>query len=603
MRRGNAVRARWLVPAMTACLALLLPAAASAAKPPPEKYKVLVVTSSAGGLRDAGVAAIKAAGKTAGFSVVAPSPADVGDQFTSKKLETYRAVVFLNTGAASPLTDAQRNSFQNYFQLGGGFVGIGSAVETDASWQFLTSILGTRASGRTDDPVRDGQGRRPRPRGDEGSARVLEPHRRLLQLLDERPRRLARARHGRRGPVRRAAPGQHARRHRRRHDGLPTTRSPGARTTRAAARSTPALGNTSASFDASLTTHLKGAISWTAGQSRPGLQRLRRDRAGELPAGQGQRAAEPQRADRLRPAARRARDPDRPARRRAPARSRERHLGDHRQHPGLHRQRGRPLRPGYRQQLRHEPLGLPVLRPADGRQRQAVGRHAPVTHDDARRTAGAEPRPRTSARGTPTSATSSCRGSSSSTTLRASRRTWTSSSEQQILRVSNNRGACCHVAGDIDFDKHNNLWLVTGDDSAAGGGDSGGFAPEQRQKTDETQTVRVNNATGGTFTLTFNGQTTAPLAVQRDGRADRSRRCRRSATSAPATSRRPAARSTPRTSRSRSSGTLRRSRTSSQLTADASGLTGTTPTAAVDARTQRGRLVAARRTSTRAARR
>ena len=85
-------------------------------------------------------------------------------------------------------------------------------------------------------------------------------------------------------------------------------------------------------------------------------------------------------------------------------------------------------------------------------------------------------------------------------------------SEQKILRVANNRGACCHVAGDIDFDKHNNLWLVTGDDTPAGGGNSGGFAPHNDLKTDETQTVRVTNATGGTFTLTFNGQTTAPLA-------------------------------------------------------------------------------------------
>ena len=50
-------------------------------------------------------------------------------------------------------------------------------------------------------------------------------------------------------------------------------------------------------------------------------------------------------------------------------------------------------------------------------------------------------------------------------------------SEQQILRVPNNRGACCHVAGDIDFDSHNNLWLVTGDDTPAGGGNSGGFGP------------------------------------------------------------------------------------------------------------------------------
>ena len=40
-----------------------------------------------------------------------------------------------------------------------------------------------------------------------------------------------------------------------------------------------------------------------------------------------------------------------------------------------------------------------------------------------------------------------------------------------------NRGACCHVAGDIDFDSHNNLWLVTGDDTPAGGGNSGGFSP------------------------------------------------------------------------------------------------------------------------------
>ena len=40
-------------------------------------------------------------------------------------------------------------------------------------------------------------------------------------------------------------------------------------------------------------------------------------------------------------------------------------------------------------------------------------------------------------------------------------------SEQQILRVSNNRQECCHVAGDIDFDKHNNLWVTTGDDTPA----------------------------------------------------------------------------------------------------------------------------------------
>ena len=83
--------------------------------------------------------------------------------------------------------------------------------------------------------------------------------------------------------------------------------------------------------------------------------------------------------------------------------------------------------------------------------------------------------------------------------------------EQQILRVPVNRGACCHVAGDLDWDTHGNLWLVTGDDTAAGSGDAGNWGQSIDQRTNENQTVRVTNATGGTFTLTFNGQTTAPL--------------------------------------------------------------------------------------------
>ena len=122
------------------------------------------------------------------------------------------------------------------------------------------------------------------------------------------------------------------------------------------------------------------------------------------------------------------------------------------------------------------------------------------------------------------------------------------SSEQQILRVSNNRQECCHVAGDIDFDKHGNLWMVTGDDTPAGGINANGYGPFEDQLTDEQQTVRATNATGGTFTLTFNGQTTAPLAVQRDRARRSTPRSRRSRTSAPTTSRPAAARPTRRTS-------------------------------------------------------
>jgi PKD repeat protein/glucose/arabinose dehydrogenase len=68
-------------------------------------------------------------------------------------------------------------------------------------------------------------------------------------------------------------------------------------------------------------------------------------------------------------------------------------------------------------------------------------------------------------------------------------------SEQQIMRVPNNRGACCHDAGDIDFDVDNNLWLVTGDDTPAGGGGSGGFGPFNDQITpDGLYTAPHNDA-------------------------------------------------------------------------------------------------------------
>jgi cytochrome c len=50
-------------------------------------------------------------------------------------------------------------------------------------------------------------------------------------------------------------------------------------------------------------------------------------------------------------------------------------------------------------------------------------------------------------------------------------------SEQKIMQVGTDRGACCHVAGEIRFDSHGNLLMTTGDDTPAGSGNSGGFAP------------------------------------------------------------------------------------------------------------------------------
>src|SRR4029079_7641437 len=61
-------------------------------------------------------------------------------------------------------------------------------------------------------------------------------------------------------------------------------------------------------------------------------------------------------------------------------------------------------------------------------------------------------------------------------------------------------------------DRENTLVSCTGNDRPSAGIDANGYGPFEDQLLDEQQTARVTNATGGTFTLTFNGQTTTPLA-------------------------------------------------------------------------------------------
>ncbi|WP_233571530.1 PQQ-dependent sugar dehydrogenase [Cellulomonas triticagri] len=65
---------------------------------------------------------------------------------------------------------------------------------------------------------------------------------------------------------------------------------------------------------------------------------------------------------------------------------------------------------------------------------------------------------------------------------RLSRFQWTGSgldlaSEQQILDVEVQRGQCCHVGADFDWDADGNLYLSTGDNTPAGTPGANGFAP------------------------------------------------------------------------------------------------------------------------------
>ncbi|MFE7507557.1 PQQ-dependent sugar dehydrogenase [Promicromonospora sp. NPDC057488] len=65
---------------------------------------------------------------------------------------------------------------------------------------------------------------------------------------------------------------------------------------------------------------------------------------------------------------------------------------------------------------------------------------------------------------------------------RLARYTWTGDaldldSEQPILDIEVQRGQCCHVGADIDFDGEGNLYLSTGDNTPAGTPGANGYAP------------------------------------------------------------------------------------------------------------------------------
>jgi glucose/arabinose dehydrogenase len=51
------------------------------------------------------------------------------------------------------------------------------------------------------------------------------------------------------------------------------------------------------------------------------------------------------------------------------------------------------------------------------------------------------------------------------------------STQQVIIKVETQRGQCCHVAGDVDFDGAGHLYLATGDNTPASAPGANGFAP------------------------------------------------------------------------------------------------------------------------------
>ena len=366
-----------------------------------EPYKVLVFTKNATVGASEGVAAIQAAVDPA----VTVDVTNDASAFTAANLAKYRAVMFLDT-SGDVLDDTQQTAFENYFRAGGGFLGTGSAIETEPSWPFMTNILGTRSTTRTD--------------ATQATIKVADRGHDASKLLPEYWVRSDRwYNFPATSAASRTSSARSTRRPHRAARWAPTTRSPGARTTRAGAPSTRWRRHRRRVRRGRLPQAPRRRADVGGRRSRTRIQRLWRDRAGQLPADQDLRAAEPPRADRLRRAPRRSRHPDGARRARCACTTRRPARQGHRHPPRVHQQRGRPLRPGDRQRLRDQQVGLPLLRPADGPHPE-VRRHDGRRHHADRLARRHRGGPLHLAGSGP--ATSSCRASSSST---ARTRRWT----------------------------------------------------------------------------------------------------------------------------------------------------------------------------------
>ncbi|HEU5471469.1 MAG TPA: ThuA domain-containing protein [Actinophytocola sp.] len=142
---------RWLAGAASLVLAssiTTLADTAAAAQPAEPSFQVLVFTKTAGVRRPSiqdGVQAIRALARDNGFGVTVTQDAAA---FTPENLARFDAVVFLNT-TGNVLNPTQENAFEGYIRAGGGYVGVHAAAETEPDWAFYQGLVGTRVAGVT----------------------------------------------------------------------------------------------------------------------------------------------------------------------------------------------------------------------------------------------------------------------------------------------------------------------------------------------------------------------------------------------------------------------------------------------------------------------
>ncbi|MBY8873762.1 ThuA domain-containing protein [Micromonospora sp. PLK6-60] len=406
------------------------------------QYKVLVFTRSASGSNAAtaaGVQAIQQLGKDRRFTVeVTNDPR----KFDKPHLKQFRTVVFLNT-AGDVLNDAQQAAFEGYYRDGGGFVGVHSAIEAEPEWSFLTDVLGTRAAGAPSaastatvtvaDRVHPASETLPErwsttDRWYNYAANVRGVSH-VLATVDEKT--YTGGTMGFDHPVTWCKDYQGGR------------------------SFYTGLGATPESYgSADLRAHLGGAIQWSAGVTDGDCGATVLANYQMTVIGAQPNVSEPIGFDVL---------PD-----------------------------GRVIQTDRRGGVRlHNPetnqttvlAQIPVYTHSED------GMYGPAIDNDFATNKWVylyyAPPLNTPVGAAPTTSTNPAAWDQWLGYFQLSRFKFVDgetpsldvSTEQKIMQVPVDRGACCHVAGDIAFDSKNNLWLVTGDDTPAGGGGSGGFSP------------------------------------------------------------------------------------------------------------------------------
>ena len=123
-------------------LLLLLAACGDDGVTPMQDDRVLVFTRADGIRHDEALAAAMTAlpARLATERVAADFTEDPA-QFTKDNLARYRAVIFLYTSGDNLLDDAGKLALEQFVRLGGGWLGVHSAAETETMWPFYKTML------------------------------------------------------------------------------------------------------------------------------------------------------------------------------------------------------------------------------------------------------------------------------------------------------------------------------------------------------------------------------------------------------------------------------------------------------------------------------